>query len=104
MLKLNPSFLWHIIVGKLKIDNEQELIRANASIRHFPNNLLHFRRINQGSSAFICSIALKEIISQTGPEVIKLFPCSAQLSTKFKMPISIKISRTSAFFEAQISL
>ena len=27
---------------------------------------------------------------QAGPEVIKLFPCSAQLSIQFQMPISIK--------------
>ena len=31
-------------------------------------------------------------------EVIKLFSCSAQLSVKFQMLISIKISRNSAFF------
>ena len=32
-----------------------------------------------------------------GPEVIKLFLCSTQLSMKFQMLISIKISRNSAF-------
>ena len=32
-----------------------------------------------------------------GPEVIKLFSCSNQLSIKFLMLISIKISRNSAF-------
>ena len=34
----------------------------------------------------------------TKPEVIKLFSCSAELSKKFLMLISIKISRNSAFF------
>ena len=33
----------------------------------------------------------------SGPEVIKLFSCSTQLSMKFQMLISIKISRISAF-------
>ena len=32
-----------------------------------------------------------------GPEVIKLFSCSTQLSMKFQMLISIKITRNSAF-------
>ena len=35
---------------------------------------------------------------KSGPEVIKLFPCSTQLSMKFQMLISVKISRNSAFF------
>ena len=39
-----------------------------------------------------------------GPEVIKPFPCSTQLSMKFKMLISLNISRNSVFFLAQISL
>ena len=34
---------------------------------------------------------------KTGPEVIKLFLCSNQLSMEFKMLINIKISRNSAF-------
>ena len=42
--------------------------------------------------------------AETGPEVIKLFSCSTQLSMKFYMLISIKISRNSAFFQAQIGL
>ena len=37
------------------------------------------------------------------PEVIKLFSCSAQLSMKFKMLISIKISRNSAFFRLRLA-
>ena len=37
-------------------------------------------------------------IGQTGPEVIKLFSCSTQLSMKFQMLINLKISRNSAFF------
>ena len=32
-----------------------------------------------------------------GPEVIKLFSCSTQLSMKFEMLISLKISRNSDF-------
>ena len=35
---------------------------------------------------------------QSGPEVIKLFSYSTQLSIKFLMLISIKISRNLAFF------
>ena len=38
-----------------------------------------------------------EIRSESGPEVVKLFWCSTQLSMKFQMLISIKISRNSAF-------
>ena len=34
----------------------------------------------------------------TGPEVIKPFSCSTELSMKFQMLISMKISRNSAFF------
>ena len=34
---------------------------------------------------------------KSAPEVIKLFSCSTQLSMLFKMLISIKISRNSAF-------
>ena len=37
----------------------------------------------------------------TGPEVIKLFSRSTQLSMKFQMLISMKISRNSTFFPAQ---
>ena len=40
---------------------------------------------------------LKAVKSRPGPEVIKLFSCSTQLSMKFQMLISIKISRNSAF-------
>ena len=36
---------------------------------------------------------------QPGPEVIKLFSCSTQLSIKFKILISIKISRNLAYFQ-----
>ena len=39
-----------------------------------------------------------------GPEVIKLFPCSIQLSMKFYTLISMKILRNSAFCQGQISL
>ena len=39
-----------------------------------------------------------------GPEVIKLFSCSTQLSIKFELLISMKISRNSAVFRARISL
>ena len=35
---------------------------------------------------------------QTGPEVIKRFPSSTQLSMKFQMLISLNTSRNSAFF------
>ena len=38
------------------------------------------------------------ITSRPGPEVIKLFLYSTQLSMKFKMLISMKISRNAAFF------
>ena len=38
-----------------------------------------------------------ENVCHTGPTVIKLFLCSTQLSMKFQMLISIKISRNSAF-------
>ena len=34
----------------------------------------------------------------SGSKVIKLFPCSTQLSMKFKMLISMNITRNSAFF------
>ena len=37
------------------------------------------------------------IIGLPGPEIIKLFTCSTQLSMKFEMLISIKISRNSGF-------
>ena len=40
---------------------------------------------------------LMNFILKTGPEVIKLFLCSTQLSMKFQMLISIKLSRNSAF-------
>ena len=36
--------------------------------------------------------------TESGPKVIKLFPCSTQLSMKFEMLISIKISRNVSFF------
>ena len=38
-----------------------------------------------------------KFVMQTGPEVIKLFSCSSQLSIKFLMLIRIKISRNLAF-------
>ena len=41
-------------------------------------------------------------VDKPGPEVIKLFSCSTLLSMKFQMLISIKISRNSGFFQAQI--
>ena len=37
------------------------------------------------------------LLSLAGPEVMKLFSCSTQLSMKFQMLISIKLSRNSAF-------
>ena len=40
-----------------------------------------------------------EIISSPGLEVIKLFPCSTQLSIKFQMLTSIKISRNLVFLD-----
>ena len=44
-----------------------------------------------------CIAHLSTTHSWSGPEVIKLFLCSSQLSMKFQMLISIKISRNSAF-------
>ena len=47
------------------------------------------------------SVSLRELrinLKASGPEVIKLVSCSAQLSMKFEMLISIKISRNLAFF------
>ena len=41
---------------------------------------------------------LMRLISAPGPEVIKLFPCSTQLSMKFEMPISINIKKKISFF------
>ena len=38
-----------------------------------------------------------------GPDVIKICPCSTQLSMKFQIVISLNISINSAFFLAQIS-
>ena len=40
------------------------------------------------------------VMTQIRPEVVKLFPCSTQLSMKLQMLISIKISRNSAFFDS----
>ena len=37
-------------------------------------------------------------LTHSGPEVIKLFPCSTQLSMKFQMLISLNISRNLVFF------
>ena len=37
-------------------------------------------------------------LHKPGPEVIKLFSCSSQLSMKFQMLISIKLSRNSVLF------
>ena len=39
-----------------------------------------------------------KMVNWPGPEVIKLFSCSTQLSMKFKIPIGMKVSRNSAFF------
>ena len=39
----------------------------------------------------------------SGPEVIKLFSCSAQLSMKFHLVIKIKIPTIKTFFSAQLS-
>ena len=41
---------------------------------------------------------------RSGPEVIKLFSCSTQLSIKFEMLISVKNIKKFSFFQAQISL
>ena len=41
---------------------------------------------------------IAEVVEKPGPEVMKLFACSTQLSMKFYMLISIKISRNSACF------
>ena len=43
----------------------------------------------------LCSQLLPKFSS--GPEFIKLFSCSAQLSMKYEMLISIKITENSAF-------
>ena len=49
-----------------------------------------------GLSLLFCYV-WRLILFYSGPEVIKLFSCSTQLSMKFQMLISIKISRNSAF-------
>ena len=47
---------------------------------------------------FFCTLEqLSQMIANTGPEVLKLFSCSTQLSMKFQMLISMKISRNSAY-------
>ena len=43
-------------------------------------------------------IELASDISITGPEVIKLFSCSTQLSTKFQLLIKTKIPTNKAVF------
>ena len=46
----------------------------------------------------ICQQDVKFLIMiKSGPEVIKFFPCSTQLSMEFQMLISLNISRNSAF-------
>ena len=39
-----------------------------------------------------------------GPEVIKLFSCSAQLSIKFKLPRNVKTAKINVFFQVEIIL
>ena len=39
-----------------------------------------------------------------GPEVIKLFPCSAQLSTKFILLINIKMPTTVILFATTVGI
>ena len=65
--------------------------------------MIHFTAFAAALDNEICPIRPKtsrfEItFFKTGPEVIKLFSCSTQLSMKFEILISIKISRNSAFF------
>ena len=43
------------------------------------------------------------LVQKPGPEVIKLFLCSTQLSMKFQMLISIKNIKKFGFCQAQIS-
>ena len=50
------------------------------------------------AETFQATIRRKFASHQSGPEVIKLFSYSTQLSMKFKMLISMKISRNTAFF------
>ena len=40
----------------------------------------------------------RDVFSQSGPKVIKLFSCSTQLSMKFKMLINIEIAKINGNF------
>ena len=40
---------------------------------------------------FVLSVLASISLSNTGPEIIKLFPCSTQLSTKFMLLINVKM-------------
>ena len=69
----------------------------------FPCSFIITRVISFGLFDDLTDILLPFMIGnnqeliESGPEVIKLFLCSTQLSMKFQMLISIKISRNSAF-------
>ena len=67
--------------------------------------MYNINNIVTDNNALKCVLAARRIkiatfltVSKTGPEVIKLFPCSTQLSMKFQMLISFNISGNSAFF------
>ena len=48
--------------------------------------------------SFVVVVVVELRSCRPGPEVIKLFSYSTQLSMKFKVLISMKISRNTAFF------
>ena len=62
---------------------------------------VHFR-VAVVLQIYSSELLLSSVHHRAGLEVIKLFSCSTQLSMNFKMLLSIKILRNSAFFQTQI--
>ena len=58
----------------------------------------HYLGINQYSVELTCLAQGHKMVPQPGPEVIKLFSISAQLSMKFQLLINVEIIKISGKF------
>ena len=86
-LQLEPKLLFSL--PAVKSTNAIDNILSGFVSQNYPSQIYPENSILSGTQIWLI---------RPGPKIIKVFSCSTQLSMKFKMLISMKISRNSAFF------
>ena len=83
-----PDMTLDVYRGRKTIQQQQQAV-----VRYWPK-YVHKVLVN----CLGLSLPREIVVRLTGPEVIKPFSCSTQLSMEFQMFISVKISRKATFF------